>query len=122
MKEAAKMSNYNNATNNNPEIADFTLSSKEQDMVKKITEVYAVFGIKIGPLIGIVSGEKTTRFDFAVDSDAVFPKIRKLRDDVSLFLSVPPVELICPIEGKNTFGIVVPTRWTGIDNFAPSML
>lgn len=102
------MSNYNNATNNNPEIADFTLSSKEQDMVKKITEVYAVFGIKIGPLIGVVSGEKTTRFDFAVESDAVFPKIRKLRDDVSLFLSVPPVELTCPIPDKLAFSIELP--------------
>ena len=99
------MSNYNNTTNNYPQTADFNLSPKEQDMVKKITEVYAVFGIKIGPLIGIVSGEKTTRFEFAVNSDAVFPKIRKLRDDVSLFLSVPPVELTCPIEGNLAFGI-----------------
>lgn len=102
------MSNYNNVTNNNPEIADFNLSPKEQDMVKKITEVYAVFGIKIGPLIGIVSGEKTTRFDFAVNSDAVFPKIRKLRDDVSFVLSVPPAKLTCPIEGKLAFGIELP--------------
>lgn len=90
--------------------ADVTLTPKEQDAVRNITEVYAAFGIKIGPLIGVVSGEKTTRFDFAVDSDAVFPKIRKLRDDVSLFLSVPPVELLCPIEGKMAFGIVVPSR------------
>lgn len=110
MKAGAQMSNYNNATNNYPELADFNLSPKEQDMVKKITEVYAVFGIKIGPLISVVSGERTSRFDFAVESDSVFPKIRKLRDDVSLFLSVPPVELSCPIESKMAFGIVVPTR------------
>lgn len=102
------MSNYNNATNNYPGIADFNLSPKEQDMVKRIVEVYAVFGIKVGPLIGVVPGAKTTRFDFAVDSDAVFPKIRKFRDDVSLFLSVPPVALTCPIEGKVAFGIELP--------------
>ena len=110
MKEGTQMSNYNNTTSNYPGIADFNLSPKEQDMVKRITEVYAVFGIKIGPLIGIVSGEKTTRFDFAVDSDAVFPKIRKYRDDISLFLSVPPVELTCLIEGKLAFGIELPNN------------
>lgn len=110
MKAGAQMSSYNDVANGYPEKAGFNLSPKEQDMVKKITEVYAVFGIKIGPLIGVVPGAKTIRFDFAVESDAVFPKIRKLRDDVSLFLSVPPVELICPIEGKNAFGIVFPTR------------
>lgn len=103
------MSSYNNITNHS-EKAKVTLTPKEQDMVKRITEVYAAFGIKIGPLIGVVSGEKTTRFDFAVDSDAVFPKIRKFRDDVSLFLSVPPVELICPIEGKRAFGIELPNN------------
>jgi len=107
VKAGAQMSSYNNITNYF-EKAEVTLTPKEQDMVKKITEVYAVFGIKIGPLIGIVSGEKTTRFKFAVNSDAVFPKIRKLRDDVSLFLSVPPVELTCPIEGKLAFGIALP--------------
>lgn len=104
------MSSYNDATNGYPEKAGFNLSPKEQDMVKRIAEVYAVFGIKIGPLIGFVSGEKATRFDFAAESDSVFPKIRKLRDDVSLFLSVPPVELSCPIESKMAFGIVVPIR------------
>lgn len=108
MNAGAQMSNYNNATNNYPEIAGFNLTPKEQDMAKRITEVYAVFGIKIGPLIDVVSGEKNSRFDFAVDSDAVFSKIRKLRDDVSLFLSVPPVELTCPIEGKLAFGIEIP--------------
>jgi len=107
VKAGAQMSSYNNITNYSEKV-EVTLTPKEQDMVKRITEVYAVFGIKIGPLIGVVSGEKTTRFDFAVDSDTVFPKIRKLRDDVSLFLSVPPVELTCPIEGKVAFGIELP--------------
>ena len=107
MKAGAQMSSYNNITNYSEKV-EVTLTPKEQDMVKRITEVYAVFGIKIGPLIGVVSGEKTTRFDFAVDSDTVFPKIRKLRDDVSLFLSVPPVELTCPIEGQVAFGIELP--------------
>ena len=107
VKVGAQMSSYNNITNYSEKV-EVTLTPKEQDMVKRITKVYAVFGIKIGPLIGVVSGEKTTRFDFAVDSDTVFPKIRKLRDDVSLFLSVPPVELTCPIEGKVAFGIELP--------------
>ncbi len=97
-----------NSTTNYSEKADVTLTPKEQDVVRKIKEVYAAFGIKIGPLIGVVPGAKTTRFDFAVDSDAVFPKIRKLRDDVSLFLSVPPVALTCPIENNLAFAIEIP--------------
>lgn len=109
VKAGAQMSSYNNITNYF-EKADVTLTPKEQDMVKRITEVYAVFGIKIGPLIGIVSREKTTRFDFAINSDAVFPKIRKLRDDVSFVLSVPPAKLTCPIEGKLAFGIELPNN------------
>lgn len=93
------MSSCNHTTNDSP---------KEFEMTQKITEVYAVFGIKIGPLIGIVPEPKTTRFDFAVNSNAVLAKIRKLRDDVSLFLSVPPVKLTCPIPGKMAFGIEIP--------------
>lgn len=88
--------------------ASVEFTSRQREMAGKIMEVYGTFGIKIGPLIGVVSGEKTTRFDFAVDSDAVFVKIRKLRDDVSLFLNVPPVELTCPIPGKLAFGIEIP--------------
>lgn len=102
------MNNSNNLKSNISEKADFHPTLKDLETAKRITEVYAVFGIKIGPLIGVVSGEKTTRFDFAVDSDTVFPKIRKFRDDVSLFLSVPPVELTCPIESKVAFGIEIP--------------
>lgn len=107
MEAGVEMSRCNNTTNYS-EKADVILTPKEQDVAKRITEVYAVFGIKIGPLIGVVPGAKTIRFDFAVESDAVFPKIRKLRDDVSLFLSVPPVELTCHIEGKMAFGIELP--------------
>lgn len=102
------MNSSNNLISNISEKTDFHPTLKELETAKKIAEVYAVFGIKIGPLIGVVSGEKTTRFDFAVESDAVFSKIRKLRDDVSLFLSVPPAELIYPIEGKMAFGISLP--------------
>lgn len=102
------MNSSNNLKSNIPEKANFHPTLKDLETARKITEVYAAFGIKIGPLIGVVSGEKTARFDFAVESDAVFPKIRKLRDDVSLFLSVPSVELICPIEGKMAFGIELP--------------
>lgn len=102
------MNSSNNLKSNIPEKANFHPTLKDLETASKITEVYAAFGIKIGPLIGVVSGEKTTRFDFVVESDAVFPKIRKLRDDVSLFLSVPPVELIYPIEGKMAFGIELP--------------
>ncbi len=88
--------------------SDVALASRHMEMAKKIIEVYGIFGIKIGPLIGVASGEKTTRFDFMVDSDALLPKIRKLRDDVSLFLAVPPAELTCPIPGKLAFGIEIP--------------
>ena len=87
---------------------DFSLT--EQEMAKKITDVYAAFGIKIGPLLGVLRGAETSRFDFEVNTDAAFPKIRKLRDDVSLFLSVPPVELTCPIPGKMAFGIEISNK------------
>ena len=102
------MNSSNNLKSNISGKADFHPTLKDLETAKRITEVYAVFGIKIGPLIGVVPGVNTTRFDFAVDSDTIFPKIRKFRDDVSLFLSVPPVELTCPIERKVAFGIELP--------------
>ena len=44
------------------------------------------------------------------DNTTRYSELFRVGNDVLLILSVPPVELICPIEGKNTFGIVVPTR------------
>jgi len=87
-----------------------TLNEKQRELAQKIKEVYGVFGIRIGPLIGVESGQGVTRFDFQVESDAVFPKILKLRDDISLFLSVPPAQLVCPIPGKMAFSIEIATK------------
>lgn len=86
------------------------LNEEERKWVEKITEVYGVFGIPIGSLIGVIPGHGVTRFEFEVDSEAVFPKIIKLRDDVSLFLSVPPAQLVCPIPGKLAFSIEIVTK------------
>ena len=82
----------------------------EKTLEEKIREVYAAFGIKIGTLIDVVPGKGVTRFDFRVESEAVFPKILKLRDDVSLFLSVPPAKLVCPIPGQLAFSIEIATK------------
>lgn len=86
------------------------LNEEERKWVEKITEVYGVFGIQIGSLIDVMPGQGVTRFEFEVDSEAVFPKIIKLRDDVSLFLSVPPAQLVCPIPGKLAFSIEIVTK------------
>lgn len=83
------------------------LTQREKALAKKITEVYAVFGVCIGPLIEVVHGEGVIRFKFFVESETVFPKIIKFRDDVSLFLSVPRAQLICPIPGELAFSIEI---------------
>ncbi len=86
------------------------LNEEERKWAGKIKEVYGVFGIHIGSLIDVMPGQGVTRFEFQVDSEAVFPKIIKLRDDVSLFLSVPPAQLVCPIPGKLAFSIEIVTK------------
>lgn len=86
------------------------LTEKEKALAERIQEVYAVFGIKIGSLIDVASGDGVTRFAFQVASEVAFPKIIKLRDDVSLFLSVPPAKLVCPIPGQMAFSIEIATK------------
>lgn len=53
------------------------LNDEERKWAGKIKEVYGVFGIPIGSLIGVIPGHGVTRFEFEVDSEAVFPKITK---------------------------------------------
>lgn len=90
------------------EISPINLTSKEREIARKITEIYARFGIKIGALTGVLSGPRVTRFEFQLDPNTKASKITKIRDDISLMLSVPKVRLICPIPGKTAFGIEVP--------------
>jgi len=80
----------------------------EREMADRITELYSRFHIKLGALTGILSGPRVTRFEFQLDPDTKVSKITKLRDDISLMLSVPRVRLLCPLPGKSAFGIEVP--------------
>lgn len=87
---------------------DCNLPLEEREMADRIVELYSHFNIKIEALIGVWSGPRVTRFEFQVSPDTKMSKITQLRDDISLLLSAPKVRLICPIPGKNAFGIEVP--------------
>lgn len=85
-------------------------TAEQQERAAQITDLYAAFGIYIGPCIGVWAGPRVTRFEFQLDPDTQVAKILQLADDVSLNLSVPRVRLICPIRGRMAFGIEVPNR------------
>lgn len=87
---------------------DCNLPLKEREMANRMIELYSHFNIKIESLLGVLSGPRVTRFEFQVVPETKISKITKLRDDISLLLSVPKVRLICPIPGKTAFGIEVP--------------
>ena len=102
------MNGGNGAKDISLEKTDFMPTPEEKETARKITEIYSLFGVKIEALIGVLSGPRVTRFEFQVAPDTKISKITKLRDDISLMLSVPKVRLICPIPGKMAFGIEVP--------------
>ena len=91
-----------------PQETELNLTSKEREMAQKISDIYAVFGIKIEALTSVLSGPRVTQFEYQVAPDTKLSNIIKLRDDISLMLSVPKVRLLCPIPGKAAFGIEVP--------------
>lgn len=100
-----------------PEENGIRLTPEEKELSDRIIEIYARFGVKIEALTGVLSGPRVTRFEFQVAPDTKISKITKLRDDISLMLSVPKVRLICPLPGKNAFGIEVPNGAEGAVSF-----
>lgn len=100
-----------------PEVNGIRLTPEETELSDRIMEIYTRFGVKIDALTGVLSGPRVTRFEFQVAPDTKTSKITKLRDDVSLMLSVPKVRLICPIPGKTAFGIEVPNGAEGTVTF-----
>ncbi len=85
--------------------------SKEQRlMADKVIEIYAAFGIKIEGLLQVTAGPEITRYEFEFAPRVKPEKIVRLRDDVSLMLSIPPAHLECPLSDKNAFSIEIPNR------------
>ena len=87
--------------------------SCQQKMIEKseqIINVYSLFGIKVKKLIAYSFENGIAKFDFEVEPNTDFSKIRRYRDDVSLMLSVPPVTLISPLPDKSAFQIEVPIK------------
>lgn len=89
--------------------SDGTPTPAEAALAQRIAEGYAAFGVHFGPLETVSPGPKTTRFEFRLLPESKTEKIRKLRDDVSLFLSVPTAQVTCPVPGKNTFVFEIQT-------------
>lgn len=82
---------------------------EETQLAQRITETYATFGIQFGSLVSVSPGAKTTRFEFRLLPETKTEKLRKLRDDVSLFLGVPTAKVTCPVPGNDTFIIEIQT-------------
>ena len=85
--------------------------SKEQRMMAdKVMEIYAAFGIRIEGLINVSAGPDKTRYEFEFSPRIKPEKITRLRDDVSLMLSVPPVKIECPLPERLVFSIEIPNE------------
>lgn len=87
---------------------NFSLEQKE--IAQQIIDIYSRFGVKIGNLISVEQGPRVSRYEFALSPDTKISKITKLRDDISLMLSVPKVRLVCPVPNKMAFAIEMPNR------------
>lgn len=85
-------------------------SSEQKEIAEKIIDIYSQFGVKIGNLIDIAQGPRVSKFEFEVAPDTKLHKITKLRDDISLALSVSKVRLVCPVPHKTAFAIEVPNK------------
>lgn len=79
------------------------LSEKAEQIIK----IYSLFGIKIKGLMDAAFEDGIARFDFEVEPNTDFAKIKKYRDDVSLMLSVPSANLISPLPDKSAFRIKI---------------
>lgn len=79
-----------------------------QEEAKRLTEICGCFGIKIRSLIGICPGPRVTRYEFSVEPQTKMHRIKRLRDDISLMLSVSPIRMICPASTESSFAIEIP--------------
>lgn len=85
-------------------------SLEQKEIAKQIIDIYSRFGVKIGNLISVAQGPRVSRYEFSLFPDAKISKITKLRDDISLMLSVPKVRLVYPAHNKMAFAIEVPNK------------
>ncbi len=92
-------------------------SSEQKEVAGQIKNIYSRFGIKIGNLISITEGARVSRYEFELSPDTQISKIIRLRDDISLMLSVPKVRIICPLPNKTAFAIEVANNTEKIVEF-----
>lgn len=85
----------------------FEISDHLKDTAQKIIDLYSQFGVKIGPLINALEGARVTSFEFELPPNSKIAKITRLRDDISLLLSVPKIRIVCPVPEKLSFLIEV---------------
>ncbi len=84
-----------------------TVSTRHLEEAKRIMTLYGDFGVKIRALIGVHLGPRVTRYEFLVEPDTKMLKIKRIRDDISLLLSVPPMRVICPLRGCSGFAVEI---------------
>ncbi|MBQ3075605.1 MAG: hypothetical protein IJC26_06010 [Clostridia bacterium] len=85
-------------------------SVEQRETACQIRDLYSRFGVEIGALAEIAAGPSVSGYEFELTPDTKISKIIKLRDDISLMLSVPKVRLICPTPNKASFVIEVPNK------------
>lgn len=95
----------------------FEISDHLKDTAQKIIDLYSQFGVKIGPLINASKGARVTSYEFELLPNSKVSKITRLRDDISLLLSVPKVRIICPIPEKLSFAVEVYNKCDDFVNF-----
>lgn len=84
-----------------------SISQEQKAMAEKVMKIYSAFGIKIEGLLNVSAGPAGTRYEFEISPHIKPVKITRLRDDVSLMLSVPRVQIECPLPGKSAFSIEI---------------
>lgn len=85
-------------------------SLEQKEIAEQIIDIYSRFGVKIGDLISVEQRPRVSKYEFSLSPDTKVSKITKLRDDISLMLSVPKVRLTCPVPNKMAFAIEVPNK------------
>ena len=80
---------------------------REMEQAEKIRKTCAAFGIHIGALEEVRPESGCKWFVFSVAEEKDLRKLLKLRDDISLQLSIPNTQFICPVPGKMAFAIAI---------------
>lgn len=86
------------------------LRKEHRQMADKVTEIYAAFGIRLEGLLRVTQGTEATCYEFEIGPQVKPQKIVRLRDDVSLMLSIPPAKIECPLPERNAFSIEIPNK------------